>query len=475
MNILSTGTAVLIPWLLGLAIISIILKKQPTSAIERSGLAFGVGIGLITLIMFMLNLFQISLNFPFLLFCISLIMLPCLGFAKFAGYPVLPIQSLKNPRLALTHPTAPRQIFRRLEYGLLFLICVKVFYVFFESLVKPVMDCDALWRHSLIAKAIFLDKTFQAPFTLTLIKDNPPFVSFAQAWVFFCSQSWNECLGKIIFPCLFLSLLMVFYANLRKSFSLLSALTYTFLLSALPFLALHATTAYADFPQTYFYSIGTLYLFIFIKDNFRLPSNLIISALFLGMGIFVKRHGFYLAGIDTLVLAAACLFQPKLKGAKLIQLKSILLPFIAILVVISFPWLYFNHVNLIAGTQNIAQTLVAQPNLTIQENLPPLPARFSDALNIFFQKMFFFGNWHLAWALFVLCTIFFFKKIFRPPLVYLWCLVMLNLLYVFIALTFLPAFRFLLDGTLMNRVMLYQMPLVILCCAFASLQEKEQT
>jgi hypothetical protein len=219
----------------------------------------------------------------------------------------------------------------------------------------------------------------------------------------------------------------------------------------------HASTPYADFSMAYFYTIGTIYLFAFIFDNYKNKADLIIASLFLGLGIFVKRHGLYLAGIDLLVLVLTFYFNGQVDLKQKIRCFLIILFIITIL---ALPWLIFNS-SLINSVATTLTTPFSQSEIAKTAQLPPLAERISTAWPIFRDKMFFFGNWGLSWGLLLLSIIFFGRTIFRSNLKYLLVVIFLNLFYVFSAVTMTNAFNYLVDGTLMNRLMMYQMPLVI--------------
>jgi len=426
--------------------------------IERSGLAFPLGLGIIALIMLTLNLLGIKLGFINIIMVISVIAIASLIWSLIKRYPII---------LFSRSAWSVKQL-SLLEALLLGITGLIVLYVYFAALIKPVLEFDALWRHSLIARTIFLDKTFLTPFTQEIMQGLPPFSSFAQGWVFFCMNGWNEMLGKIIFPTLYLALLLISYAVLKKYFSRLRALTFTFLVASLPLMVFHASTAYADLPQTVYYSVGSIYLLTFILSEFRAKSDLIISALFLGLGIIVKQHGIYLAGLNGLILIAALWSNRQLTNK---EKSTYVMAFSGIIILLGLPWLTFNPSITQQLTNNLSSPFT-QSAITPKESLPPLAERFSQALNIFFQKMFVFGNWHLAWALLVICLIFFSRIVFLTPLIYWLALIALNLIYLFAALTLTGAYKFLLDGTLLNRMMMYQLPLVVLFSAFSLPKDK---
>ncbi|OGC43369.1 hypothetical protein A2548_00070 [candidate division WOR-1 bacterium RIFOXYD2_FULL_41_8] len=449
MIILQLLICIAAPIVLGLAILTLIFDRDNPSFLEKLGLSFGLGLGLITLIMASTNLANSQTNFIIILSILAIIVIPIFVWQKAKLKPSLAEKPTKTKnRLVLS------------ELILVSLITIKVGYVFFEALIKPVVSFDAFWRHSLVAKAVFFDKTFNTPFTTNLIAENPPFVSFSQAYIYFGLNSWNEMLGKIVFPLLFLSLLIVFYCNLRKYISRLSALLFTFLLSSLPFLVYHASTAYADFSQTYFYSIGTMYLFAFITSKGKALSSLIISAIFLGLGVFAKKHGIYLAGIDGLILVIFLGLRKEQDWPT--RLNSLLL-YIVIIMTLTGPWIFLNS-SFLSSIGSTVSLPFSQAEVITQANLPTISERITQGTPLFLERMFFFGNWHLVWVLFLLSSIFFWKKIFSSSLAYLFALTILNLLYVFLAVTLIGAYEFLLNGTLLNRLMMFQSPIIIFFC-----------
>jgi hypothetical protein len=449
--------AVTIIW--GWIIVSIIVRNDSRSLLEKIALSFVIGLGTISWLMFLINQVNIFLNYWLILLLLAGFGASLITFAYYKRIPLLTLYPLTNTR--------PASSSGWLNIFLSAAILLKCAYVYFTTTVKPVMDFDALWRHSLIAKGIFLDKTFKTPFIIKLVTDNPMFISFAQSWIFFGLGGWQDNLGKSVFALLFICLVALFFENLKKDFNHTHALLFTFLLSSLPFLVYHAATAYADFPQTVYYALGTLYLFYFIKAECKNRADLMLSALMLGLGVFIKRHGFYLFFIDLFVLLLALqALRPKFSvREKLICLAIFFLPFI----LVTLSWATFNQDLAVIAAKTISAPIASiHPSAEANQALgTPALQRLVLAIPIFYQKMFMFNMWHLAWLLLIICLLFFPKKVFRPPLSYLLLTIAINLAYVFISLTFTHAFEFLLDGTLMNRIMLYQMPLVLLFAAFA--------
>ena len=159
-----------IPVIIGLPFISLIFyQRKDIHALERFALAFGCGFGAITLEMFFWSIFRIPLN-------IWTIFLPWVApivgiylWNQKKGNPTINTGSLRN--LASSFKGS----LHILEIILIAAISTKIFYVFFEATIKPIIDVDSYARWSLVAKAIFIDRTFLSPFTLRIDSFKIPF------------------------------------------------------------------------------------------------------------------------------------------------------------------------------------------------------------------------------------------------------------------------------------------------------------
>jgi hypothetical protein len=79
--------------------------------------------------------------------------------------------------------------------------------------------------------------------------------------------------------------------------------------------------------------------------------------------------------------------------------------------------------------------------------------------------MFFSGNWNILWFLFLLVAVIYFRKILATNSKYLFLSVVLNLGALVAIYLFTHSYRYLLDGTTLNRNMLTFIPTVMLCVA----------
>jgi len=417
--------ALIIPFLLGLSVFLIVYKKPPLYLALAA--AYPIGIGILAFIMFLLGLAGIPLN---------LINISVAGWGVIVVFSVFIIIGRRG------FESSPSFQFRPIDFLLLLLIGAKVAYVLLEAMIKPVFTWDAWSRYAAAAKYIFFDHSFRTPVFARTMEDYPPLVIFNQAWILFCEGYWNDIAIKIISPLLFLSLLVIFYYGLRRFQERTTSLLFTFLLSTLPFIVFHATTAYLDLPMTFYYTAGTIFLLLFLKD--KNPQDLLVSAIFLGLGIWTKRAGIYLAGIDSIVLLGYLAIENREKLWDTLQ-------YFIILALIGLPWVVYNKLVAVSHYYTVGDLAAVNPDSF---------SRLPDLLGAFADKMFHSANWHLAWALFLIALVFFFRNIKKEKAALL-AIIVLNLLALIYTFMFTGSYQFLLDGTLFNRVMMYMVPITV--------------
>lgn len=423
--------SILIPFLLGLGLFLIIYKKTPLYL--ALAVSYPIGIGIITFIMFFLGIMKIPLN----LFSISIAAWLFITIFITILYKSRPEASFKLDSTSL------------LQLALLLLIFLKFFYVLLEAMIKPVFTWDAWSRYAVVSKAIFIDQSFLTDYVIKRIEDYPLLITLNQTWILICQGYWNDISIKIISPLLFLSLLAIFYFGLRKLLKKTTALFFTLLLSTLPFLVFHSTTSYLDLPMTFFYSAGTIFLYVYLKNNNE--KDLILSAILLGLGVWTKRAGIYLTGIDTLVLIGYLAFKYK---DKTMEYLGPFFKYLFILIGMTLPWIIYNKLVVSAHYYTMESLIIINPDFL---------SRLPNVITLFTSKMFHSANWHLTWAIFIIVLIFWFRKIKKEKIALL-TIILINLLVLIYTFIFSGSYQYLLDGTVFNRVMMYMIPVVLFFC-----------
>jgi hypothetical protein len=443
-------TAIIIPFLLGVFGISSLLRERLSffTYLERLALAFAVGIWMLIFIMFCLPFLRIALSFQNILLTACLIMI---GMAP-----------LSLRFLACFVPRSLPSLKGIWVYLLLILIIFKVLFVFWSALLKPVIGPDLLTCYALAAKHTFIH---QAP---VYLYHEPPLPFLIVSWTPITLGAWSDTLLPLFFPLLFICLIVIFFSSLKRYFADSHSMLFTFLLASIPLLLFHAGTAYADFPEAFYYSAATIYLFQFFKEykgsRNKAFAFLLAGAVFLGISIWVKKSSLYYAGINYAVLATFVAFQ--WRG---IRKKAVLIPLL-LSVLIAFPWLIYKGVFILEQSLTEAipslQSAVISPKLLVRDM--SWVVIFAMARNMFTQ-----GNWQLLWILFLSLLILYPKKVFLPPHLYLAGILILQLAALFVLYRFTDAFPNIVNDTQLNRLTLHFVPVALYFCAELTASARE--
>lgn len=148
-DLLKLLLALLLPFLVGYVITCIIMpKKENISNIERLALSFLIGTGTFTLLIFLLGAFGISFTLLNIISATIIVMAALVIIAAKNGSLMFDLRSMGFARLKWH------------EIAFLALILLRVSFVLFEDLVKPVFSVDAFANWSLRAKVSFLTAAF---------------------------------------------------------------------------------------------------------------------------------------------------------------------------------------------------------------------------------------------------------------------------------------------------------------------------
>ncbi|MDD4179990.1 MAG: hypothetical protein PHH14_08145 [Candidatus Margulisbacteria bacterium] len=449
--------ALIVPLLLGACVIALVFRNQKTlSPIERLALSWGIGLGLLGIEMFTLSLIGLPLNpavvlTPISAFILGLMIYLIINKIKLFDLPQLIHLVKKGQRVGFRKIP----LIRAMEYLLILMITLTVAYVFFDALVKPIVDFDDLWRQGCIAKIIFVTGKVLTEQTLELAGPHPFLNPLSQAWVYMMLDVWNDALGKIVFAACFVSLIALFYVNLRKETARIYALFFTYFLTAFPLIVYHAGTAYSDLMQTFYYSIGAIYLYRWLKD--KASPDLSLSALFLGIGVFVKQIGTPFWGIALFVLLLYVFLEQK--GTIRASLNFLLLSLL-----VAAPW-FFSPNSFIARRMASFFTGFFGGGQTTAVVIPPsFPYGNPSLGEIIFhlsKRMFTYADWQILWFAFILCLLFCWRQIWDSKLKYLLLIIGLNLAAIVYSFFEPNAYQYLVDGTLVERMMMVQIPVIL--------------
>jgi len=137
---------------------------------------------------------------------------------------------------------------------------------------------------------------------------------------------------------------------------------------------------------------------------------------------------------------------------------------IIIFISISVPWLVYSQAQTPLGTiRQIFGKAEVIPSPTVAQ--APLIDKTDIVFSTFLRKLFLYADWHLLWLLFSITLIFFYKKAFSKPLIFLLAIILLDISALFVQFRFGASFTWILDGTLLDRLVMNYVPLVLYFCA----------
>lgn len=282
---------------LGLVIVLGVLLTAPLtgslSRLERVAMGWGVGLGSVTLILFLLSAIGLSLTLAVVW---AVVIVPVSILASWwllrHSQPVpssasdLQLSELPHSRLALTS----------LEAWLLFLLLISLAVTVFQAVYWPIYDNDSLVGFDFKAHLMVQRQTVNLPEYRTGPNSGtnffyPPLVPLGYSMVYWFG---GEQAKAVTVGC-WLSLLAVLYAQLRRRTSRLIALVALVLLAYAPVPVLFATHGMTNIPVAFYLVAGAIYLDAWQRES--RTEFLWLGALLLGLAGWIRT--------DIVVLVAA--------------------------------------------------------------------------------------------------------------------------------------------------------------------------
>jgi len=431
--------AVFYPFCIGWIFISAIDKSRILLFLEKCALSYIIGFGILSLEMFLLGIFKISLiTFNILIFSLVIALVP--------SYLSIKNKSLIT-RLGWKFGASRLSL---IEIALLILIVFKVFYAFAITMIKPVINVDAFASWSLKAKVFFIEQS------LMLDKSSKYFLGFGhmsyplnlsliETWIFNVLGYWNDQLVKVIFPLFFISLLLILYCALNRVCSRTFSLLGVYLICSLPMLLYHATSEYMDLPLSACFSASIFLIFYYFGSG-EAPL-LYISAILAGICTWTKTEGTPLIMVNIIILLIFFISQKQM-NKRVTEIVNYLL----IILVFKLPWSIFN----------IIYSIPKEPDKVLEigktfENLGRVPV----IAGIVFDKYFMNGNWNIVWFIFIVLLILSFYNYKKLLLSYPLAVIFLSLGALLALYYFTGSYIYLIQGTTLNRNTLLVMPILI--------------
>lgn len=259
------------------------------SLLGRLGLAYGLGLGLFTYGIFLSSALGLPITLPTMFLSYSVVVF------------LSAVALLRLDRAALfglfkTRLKMPAWEARTLVLGCAIAVVVGV--VLLIGLYWPLRQWDELAIWGAKARAIFAQRDIEGC-TYGAFPFYPLHVPISMVlMLMFGAES------LVRFPCIlnFMALLLVFEAFLARRVSRPVSLVFTLILATTPFLFYYASiaAAYADLTLAFYYSASVFLLYEFIERGEN--RWLMLSALMVGIGGWVKTEGLILLTINLVVL-----------------------------------------------------------------------------------------------------------------------------------------------------------------------------
>jgi len=363
----------------------LIFRRADTglSMAEKLAMAYGLGIGFISLEMLALSLLKMRFTFfniaaPWLVILIANVILLS---KKAPGHSIKPDLSAKDDSKILVLKIV-------LQAG----IALEIFYAFFRALIKPIESYDAVAIYAIKSKIFYLAGIIPSDYFTALAKhfphpDYPLNIPLIETFIYLTLASLNDALVKIVFPLYFIGTLAMLYFAVRRFANSNYALIFTFMLATIPQFNAYACNAYIDLPLAFYCFTSAIFLFEYFRDRTRIHF-MVLSAVMAALAGWTKNEGlmYCAAYIVTMIIY----FAFNLKKSSVKDIISALL-YVIIIAAISVPWLLIKK---IFGLVNNDMGLMDMSPASLVNNIYKLGPIFYE----FQKELFGPKKWNIFWA-----------------------------------------------------------------------------
>lgn len=380
MIILKLMYSLLFPYCLGYAALRLLLGgRYKLNTLLVPPLAFGLGLGLLSNGMLILNMTGIKftlLNIS-LLQGVMLAVLVC-----FIG-----VRSGKKSEVTPLIRFAPEKnlfeenlFIKSLHVACWAVAAYYLKYIFWRALNIPIHEWDSLASSIYNAKVFYFDgnlaKLKWLPYSIY-----PLHLPLLCVWTSLCIGGWDEQYVKILFPLIFIAFTVIYYGFLRYWSGRTWAVVGTLFLFSSNLFVFHATLSYRDLFLSYYTCAAIMFLVLWVEK--RQWVFLILAALLAGFGTFVKLEGvLYMVILSGLVFYLILRDQRDDLPAKVKTMLCFAIPCWSIF----FLYYCFKTFNGISTVNYI------------NPGLSGVFSRFNHSFFSFADALFFTANWNIFWG-----------------------------------------------------------------------------
>ncbi len=424
-------------------------NRYRNSVFLRLSLAYGFGTGVISLFMFYTSV----AGFELCLKNLICLMIPFVVVFAFLG-----IRKIKKGLCCFSLRSILKKS-RFTEWLLVLFILCSIALVFFKALFLPMHLPDNQVQWGLKAKILYHDKTIFSddifdPLRIKLHIRYPFLIPLIESGFFSFMGQMNDRLVKMPFPFYFMSLLFFIYGMQRKYCSRMHALIFTAMLASLPVfirdISGSAGSGYADVPLAFYYTVSALSLFQWIREeNWQ---DIVLAGVFAGFALFTKQE----AAVTIMIIVSiiGCWLVLNRTNRKH-GLRHLML-FIAIPVAMLVPWYIYRSSIPVPSWEQDWSLSMANPQYILAHLYRIRPIIIS-ILKAIFTPVY----WNFLWVIFFMLLVFYPKRSFVFPELFVVSAVLLNMSALFAAIVFYPWdwwYNFLHD---MYRLFMISIPLTV--------------
>lgn len=395
----------------------------------RVSLAYGVGVGTLTLLIFYISYLGGTLRFRNIVLLSSVFLL------------IFLYDILKNFRFSgLTNNAQAYGLLPRgLRFFFLVVIITVMSMIIFRALFLPMHLPDDRAQWGLKGKIFYYESTVYAPdfyerepFRLIYHASYPPLIPLVESFFYSACGNMNDYLVKTPFPLFFGALLLFFYYAQRYYASRLHSLMFTTVMVLLPsFISdceSNPSSGYADIAETFYYFAAAAFVFFWIQE--RKKENLLLSAILITFAVFTKQEGIFLWG-GMLGGGLFTLFMIDKKFTK--DTVHFLLCFVGLPTLLLLPWFHYNRLfEIPVFERNFQLSFFSWTYLQGQLFRIPL------IMQAFFNTCFSPLRKGILCSLFLISIMLFLKKSFSFTRLFFLILIAYNLIALFTATLVYP-------------------------------------
>ncbi|MDQ1280064.1 MAG: hypothetical protein QG670_1326 [Thermoproteota archaeon] len=337
--IIALSLAYLLP---GLAISYIIFPfRNSLLKVERIILSFGLSAGVVTFVMFFS--YYLLGSFEVRFFVASLLLVFLLSGALY----YVQIRFRKSSFVGGSSVVSEDHFLpKSFVWVFIGTTLVVLFFVFYHSLVFPIVSWDSLAEFAYLGRLYFQVKGIPTLSGATLgvgtSANFPPFVPLLYTWFYLVYGGIEELFSKAVSPLFAIAVAVVTYAFSKLVFqSKTKAWCVVFFVVTIPAFMFTAEDCLSDIP-TMFYSASSLYfLYLSIKDEKRRDRAAIASGLLCGLAAWTKYNALFLVFVVLALFVLKKFAFMKVDG--IFSFRQLFL-FLAFFALLGAPWYVRNWV-----------------------------------------------------------------------------------------------------------------------------------